>query len=82
MIREFDEYIHFSDLPHLVYLKLGNNLLLGRIRSSIGVVAKLAYLDLSVNNLDGSIPTFIGNCTKPSSLDLSYFNSFSTMSVQ
>ncbi|XBJ14350.1 hypothetical protein VPH35_006399 [Triticum aestivum] len=63
--REFNEPLHFADLPHLVHLNLGNNHLSGGIPSSIGALAKLENLDLSGNDMNGYIPT---------SLDLPHLN--------
>ncbi|XP_044447996.1 receptor-like protein 53 [Triticum aestivum] len=63
--------LHFSDLPHLVYLDLSGNILQGSIPSNIGALAQLTHLDLCCSILRGSIPSSIGALSQLTHLDLS-----------
>ncbi|XP_039038523.1 receptor-like protein 14 [Hibiscus syriacus] len=59
----------------LQYLNLSNNLFVGELRSSVGVMTKLSWLDLSFNNLSGEVPhELVENCIDPVGLMLN--NSF------
>ncbi|KAL0801791.1 hypothetical protein Bca101_056967 [Brassica carinata] len=60
-------------LPHLQYMKLGDNSFQGCLPSSLGNMKEILYLDLSHNSFHGNIPkSFVMGCYSMEVLTLSY----------
>ncbi|KAG6556903.1 hypothetical protein Mapa_001318 [Marchantia paleacea] len=61
-----------TNCSNIQWLKLGNNLLQGKIPVSLGRIGQsLLTLSLRDNNLDGPMPSSLGNCSSLRVLDLS-----------